>query len=162
MNLRDVQARLAKSDDADAIARMSRDLVEHGLTWRWHRHRVLHSINNVDTNCLITTQASESAANDTIVNELTGFAITLFGEHEAHIALLAVHPKYQRRGIGQYLVRWQELAASAAGIRKVSLEVRATNHSAISFYYSLGYVDDGVLRNYYENQEDALKMVHLL
>ena len=152
MELKSDQVRLAKLGDADAIARMSRDLIEHGLTWRWHRHRVLHAIGNPDTNCVVTTKSGK----------LTGFSITLFGQTEAHLALLAVHPSFQRQGLGDYLVRWQELVAEAAGIRKVSLEVRTTNHAAISFYYSLGYVDNGLIRGYYENSEDALKMVHLL
>lgn len=152
MNLKAIQIQLARREDADAIARMSRDFVEYGLSWRWHKHRVLHAIGNPDTNCAITTDG----------DQLTGFAIALFAQHQAHIALLAVHPDYQRKGIGQQLVRWQELSATTAGINRLSLEVRRGNHAAIRFYEQLGYVTDGVISGYYENKEDALKMVHLL
>jgi ribosomal-protein-alanine N-acetyltransferase len=38
--LTDAQIRLARPSDAQAIAEMSRDLIEHGLGWRWTPSRI--------------------------------------------------------------------------------------------------------------------------
>lgn len=152
MKLVNQVVRLAKPYDALAISRMSRDLIECDLTWRWTSTRVRHAIADQNTNCVISTASGN----------LTGFSVAIFGETTAHLALLAVHPQFRRKGLGDYLVRWQELAAQTAGIQKVSLEVRANNTNAISFYYSLGYVDSGIIPNYYDNVEDAVRMIHLI
>ncbi len=152
MKLKDCQVRLAKIADARAIAEMSRDFIEHGLPWNWRPPKVARSIRHADTNCVVSTLAGE----------LVAFAITDFDQHEAHLNLLAVKPAAQRLGLGKHLVQWQEKVAETAGIRVVSLEVRADNKAAIQFYSHLGYRQIGLLRNYYCNQHDALRMVHHL
>lgn len=73
-----------------------------------------------------------------------------------HVASLAitVHPEAQERGIGRALmVRAVDLARSGLGvpdmpIHRLELWVRADNHRALSLYESLGFVREGVRRDF--------------
>lgn len=72
---------------------------------------------------------------------------------EAELLNLAVRPQARRRGLGRALL-------ALLGGRKVWLEVRASNESAIRFYESQGFRICGRRRNYYrEPEEDAVLMV---
>ena len=76
---------------------------------------------------------------------------------EAHITLLAVHPDYQRRGLGQLLLR--SLLSQAVGrqMARATLEVRAGNQGAIALYTQFGFEQAGRRRGYYQaTGEDAL------
>ncbi|MDI6842598.1 MAG: hypothetical protein QMC92_07330, partial [Methanothermobacter wolfeii] len=43
-------------------------------------------------------------------------------------------------------------------IKNIKLEVRAENRVAISFYRSLGFSEEKIIRDYYEDGEDAVVM----
>ena len=140
--------RLATLDDAAAIARMSRDLIEQGLGWSWTTPRVLRSVRGADTNVVLALEDQRVA----------GFAIMKYGDAEAHLLLLAVQPAAQRRGVGTALTRWVEGSALVAGIGQVYLEVRAGNAAARAFYERLGYVAVQALPGYYKAREAAVRM----
>ena len=149
VNLKDIKLELAKVEDADRIASMSRTLIEAGLGWRWTYPRVRQQIGSADTIVLVArTDIS-----------LIGFAIMHFLAEEAHLMLLAVSPPYQRYGIGRSLLLWLEKSAQTAGIAKIYLEVRAVNQEAQSFYRSLGYQQVGLIPGYYSGRETAARMI---
>jgi [ribosomal protein S18]-alanine N-acetyltransferase len=76
---------------------------------------------------------------------------------EAHIILMAVHPHYQRQGIGCGLLLRLLETAHHRGMKYATLEVRASNRVAIALYTKLGFTSVGKRPNYYEdNGEDAL------
>ena len=76
---------------------------------------------------------------------------------EAHIATIAVHPDFRRRGIGSALLRASMDAAYAEGARIYHLEVRAGNLTAQKMYVDFGYEIVGRRPKYYQdNGEDAL------
>ncbi len=78
---------------------------------------------------------------------------------EAHIATIATHPDFRRRGIGERLMVTALLSASKEGSRRAFLEVRAGNLEAQALYRKYGFVVDGVrLRYYKDNNEDAILM----
>jgi [ribosomal protein S18]-alanine N-acetyltransferase len=78
---------------------------------------------------------------------------------EAHIATIAVHPDYRRRGIGRALLRTGMDSAYAEGARIYHLEVRAGNLPAQKIYVEFGYEVVGRRPRYYQdNGEDALLM----
>lgn len=78
---------------------------------------------------------------------------------EAHIATIATHPNFRRRGIGERLLAHILRAAVAEGALKSLLEVRVSNETAQSMYRRFGYVEDGRRPRYYkDNHEDALLM----
>lgn len=149
MTAETITLRLASLIDAERIAAMSRDLIEFGLGWSWTPQRVARSILNPETVVLI------ACADERFV----GFVIMEFGEERAHLALLAVRPTYQRRGIGQCMIEWLLRSAQTAGIARVYVELRLVNFGARYFYRRLGFSEVGYLRGYYRGLETALRMV---
>jgi ribosomal-protein-alanine N-acetyltransferase len=76
---------------------------------------------------------------------------------EAHITILAVHPHYRRRGFGKVLLLALLMAAVERGLERATLEVRASNSSALSLYREFGFKTAGRRRGYYRDSgEDAL------
>lgn len=142
--------RLATPADAYEIGVMSRYLIEAGLQgWSWPPQRVLKAIHDRNTNAV-------SAAVD---GHLVGFAIMEFGDTRAHLSLLAVKPSHQRCGIGRQMLAWLEEAALVAGISTVTLELRASNYAARSFYRRLEFKETAYLPGYYRGIETAVRMV---
>lgn len=78
---------------------------------------------------------------------------------ELHITNLAVDPAYRRQGVaGKLLAELIDLAKKQ-GIVRATLEVRASNTSAIKLYEKNGFVSVGCRPRYYRNNnEDALIM----
>jgi [ribosomal protein S18]-alanine N-acetyltransferase len=78
---------------------------------------------------------------------------------EAHIATIAVHPDYRRRGIGEQVLLHALLAVQDEGARRAFLEVRAGNAAAQAMYLKYGFIVDGRRPKYYrDNDEDAILM----
>jgi len=78
---------------------------------------------------------------------------------EAHVTNIAVRPSYQGRGLGKRLLRELMALAAALGSRRMTLEVRVSNHIAIRLYEQMGFRATGVRKEYYsDNREDALVM----
>ncbi len=78
---------------------------------------------------------------------------------EAHIATLATHPDFRRRGLGERLLIEALLSARAEGARRAFLEVRAGNAAAQAMYRKHGFETTGRRPAYYkDNNEDALLM----
>jgi ribosomal-protein-alanine acetyltransferase len=142
------EIRLAVTSDADAIAVLSRDCIEHGLRWSWTAQRVRRCIDDRDTNVTVIHDRGV----------LAGFAIMKYGDNEAQLFLLAVRPSHRGRGIGTALLSWLEVTARTAGINVIRLQVRSTNGAAIAFYRSVGFRATGVQAAYYQGVEDALFM----
>ncbi|HXG49985.1 MAG TPA: GNAT family N-acetyltransferase [candidate division Zixibacteria bacterium] len=142
------QLRLARPGEAAAIAVLSRDLIEHGLRWRWTPERVAASIRAPNANVVVACAGGR----------IVGFAIMRYGDDTAHLDLLAVAPGHRRAGLGRRLVRWLEQCAVTAGIVSVALEVRAGNRSAQRFYRRMGYRPLARIAGYYQGKEAALRM----
>lgn len=138
----------ARRHDAEAIARMSRDLIETGLPWSWRAQRVRRVMSRYDTIAIVARQA------DAIV----GLAIMQFRRTRAHLALFAVQPSHRRQGVGRRLLAWLETCALDAGIEVINLEVRLTSGGARAFYGRLGYREVRELRGYYRGTESAMRM----
>ncbi len=76
---------------------------------------------------------------------------------EAHVTILAVHPQYRRQGLGQALLIALLKAALHRGLERATLEVRASNSSALSLYKKFDFKLAGRRRGYYQDTgEDAL------
>ena len=76
---------------------------------------------------------------------------------EADMMNLAVLPAYRRQGIGKNLVTVLIEFLHDKEVHSLTLEVRASNESAINLYAGLGFVQVGRRPNYYTApKEDAL------
>lgn len=144
--------RLATARDAQAIALMSRDLVESGLGWKYDAARVLQAVREPETLAPLACERGRIA----------GFALMEFGEERAHLVLLAVRPAERRLGIGRLLVEWLVESARVAGIASLHLELRAGNAAARGFYRALGFDETIVVPGYYRGREAALRMIRVL
>lgn len=143
-----ITIRLGRPADAQEVARMSRDLIEHGLGWTWTPGRVLREICNRDT---VTAIACEG-------QRIVAFGIMYFGDEDTHLNLLAVKPELQGKGIGRRLMEWLRASCLTAGIKNINLELRATNHAARLFYRRMGFREVGQVPFYYAEREAAVKM----
>jgi ribosomal-protein-alanine N-acetyltransferase len=78
---------------------------------------------------------------------------------EAHIATLATHPNYRRKGIGEQLMIAALQSARTEGASRAFLEVRSGNSAAQAMYKKYGFIIVGVRPRYYkDNNEDAILM----
>ncbi|MFP4353609.1 MAG: N-acetyltransferase family protein [Phycisphaerae bacterium] len=59
---------------------------------------------------------------------------------------LAVHPDFQSRGLGRFLMAGAEAVATGLGFRVVRLEALAANPAALGLYDTLGYARRGVVQ----------------
>ena len=77
---------------------------------------------------------------------------------EGHIANIAVHPLYRKKGFGELLMRQVMIQGLLEGLHWMTLEVRVSNEAARNLYGKLGFRDLGKRRAYYEDGEDAVIM----
>ncbi|TMQ49304.1 MAG: ribosomal-protein-alanine N-acetyltransferase [Candidatus Eisenbacteria bacterium] len=92
-----------------------------------------------------------------------GYVFAVFIPDEAHIGNLAVAPWERRSGIAQRLLDQLVRDASNEEIKRVTLEVRASNHGARKFYYKNSFIDIAIRKNYYRSPvEDAIVMFRVL
>ena len=79
---------------------------------------------------------------------------------EGQITNIATHPAHRRRGYGNAVTDALLKEAAARNAEQVSLEVRASNASAIALYERLGFAIAGRRKGFYQNpREDALVMI---
>lgn len=88
--------------------------------------------------------------------KVIGYTIVwiIFGEF--HIANIAIHPNYQRKGFGSYLL--SEVLKKSVGLKHAILEVRQSNLNAIRLYERFGFEKIAVRRHYYSDGDDAIIM----
>ena len=92
-------------------------------------------------------------------NQITGYIGMYQTMDEGDINNVAVHPAFQKQGIGHALVSALMKEAAARGIRAITLEVRVSNEAAIHLYEKHGFAAEGRRKNFYDKpKEDALIM----
>ena len=143
---------LGTRGDAQAIATLSRDLIECGLGWEYRAERIRELIAAPDTVTLVARDG----------DRMMGFAIMSFGDEYAHLVLMAVRPAGQRRGIARRMTQWLIETAATAGIASIHLELRARNKDGFAFYRALGFSETLRLPGYYRGRETAIRMIRLL
>lgn len=146
------EVKLARLQDAKLIARMSRDYIEHGLSWRWRPPQIQAKIRSPETVVLVAHVQLSG------VRFIGGFAVMDFSLDKAVLNLLAVHPNLRRMGVGSKLLRWLHKSARVAGCQHIELQVRADNLTARRFYQRMGYTEEALINNYYDGKEAAYQM----
>lgn len=78
---------------------------------------------------------------------------------EGHITNMAVHPEFREKGVGSILLASLIERSKDWGCPSLTLEVRSSNNAAKALYKKFGFLEEGVRKNYYrDNDEDALIM----
>ena len=108
-------------------------------------------------------ELTDNPASRSWVAELDGLVVGMIVAwlivDDIHIATLAVYPEYRRRGVGRALLTHALTAAKAEGALRSFLEVRESNLAARKMYLNFGFVEDGLRKRYYkDNNENAVLM----
>ncbi|WP_331345418.1 ribosomal protein S18-alanine N-acetyltransferase [Cellvibrio sp. UBA7661] len=95
---------------------------------------------------------------------LAGYVVVTHGGGDAELLNISVSPAFQRKGIGQCLLK---LAIQCVKEKAdmLFLEVRVSNHKAIALYEKEDFFEVGQRKNYYptvNGHEDALLMARQL
>lgn len=78
---------------------------------------------------------------------------------EADICNVVISEKFRRQGIAQQMLGALMEEGKKRGIAAFTLEVRSGNTAAVRLYEKLGFLTEGVRKNFYEGpREDALIM----
>jgi ribosomal-protein-alanine N-acetyltransferase len=96
---------------------------------------------------------------DGVTGRITGFVVARLMPPEAELETIVTAAGFQRRGLARQL--FADLAAKlkSAGATEIHLELRESNHPAMSLYYSLGFIVIGRRTAYYVDPiEDAVMM----
>ncbi len=75
---------------------------------------------------------------------------------ELQITFLAVHPLYQRKGLGKFLLSDLIKRSKLLKTNHIHLEVKDNNESAKAFYKIMGFKTVGFRSNFYKDGSDAL------
>lgn len=90
---------------------------------------------------------------------IVGYAGLWIFETIGHIVNMAVVEEYRHKEIASKLLVHSMKYGRTKGVKRFTLEVRASNEPAINLYRAHGFVDVGIRPRYYQdNREDALIM----
>lgn len=146
-----INFRPMREDDLDSVLVIDR----LSFSMPWPKSAYLHDLKMNPDALLWVAEEISTDSGIIVVGMIDVWLIT----DEAHIATLAVHPDYRGRGIASCMLEVLLVEAQKRGARRAMLEVRASNHRALSLYRSYGFIVVHRRRNYYrDNNEDALLM----
>ena len=115
----------------------------------WSRQGFADSLKQENTLYLVALEGTR----------VVGYCGLLQALDEADITNVAVDREYRGRGIGQAMLSNLMERGKYRGIIAYTLEVRKGNDSAISLYRKLGFLEEGIRKNFYEKPtEDAVIM----
>ncbi|MDC9714758.1 MAG: ribosomal protein S18-alanine N-acetyltransferase [Gammaproteobacteria bacterium] len=83
--------------------------------------------------------------------QVLGYSIALRSLDSIDLLNICIHPDYQQQGLGTQL--FNKLCVT--GVKDIFIEVRCSNHSALSFYKKLGFNIINIRKQYYCDGEDA-------
>ena len=93
-------------------------------------------------------------------DDVIGYAVLWVILDQGELANLALTTSRRGAGLGSHLLRRVLDRARERGVRKLFLEVRASNTRAIDLYHRFGFEDMGMRKDYYRSPvEDARVMV---
>ena len=115
----------------------------------WSENSVRFELESQDAICLVAI----------IEGRVAGFALLHVIEGEGELFNIAVRSDLRGRGVGGELLLSLLRTAAGSGVRKIFLEVRKSNGTAIRLYRRCGFAVCGIRKNYYEApREDAMLM----
>lgn len=92
-------------------------------------------------------------------NKVIGYIVCWLSEKTAHIHNISVKKEYQNFGVGSKLLEHLLYELLNLNINTVILEVRVSNHKAISLYKKFGFSELEIKKGFYPDNEDAILMI---
>lgn len=124
-------------------------LEEEAFSMPWHRESFLEMIQNPDACYLVGLVEGEAVASCGLRN--------IVGDGE--ITNVVTKGSMRGKGFGKQMLLKLLEEGYKMGVEAFTLEVRISNTTAIGLYEKLGFVTEGVRKNFYEEPtEDALIM----
>jgi ribosomal-protein-alanine N-acetyltransferase len=134
--------------ESEAVSEICRQSPE-AAQWSKERYEQAHSSGQV----LLVAETDA---------QICGFLVARIIGDEAEILNTAVDPAHRRKGVGSALLSEAISAAQAYNAKAIYLEVRESNHAAISFYVKHGFRKTAERRGYYSSPtENAVVMKKL-
>jgi len=133
------------------FSEVSHAKVDPGLIIRQMTYRDMAAVEAIDTSAFEPAwQLNRSSLVKTyhlstwhsvaiLEGEIIGYQMSTSTFDSAHLARLAVDPRWQRRGVGHRLVEDMLDTLSAIGVSSYSVNTQASNHQSLSLYHSLGF-----------------------
>jgi tRNA threonylcarbamoyladenosine biosynthesis protein TsaB len=94
--------------------------------------------------------------------KIVGFCLVMLAPDVAHLLSIAVTRDEQGKGVGALLLKQCERESAAHALSSLILEVRPSNHNAVTFYQNRGFQRLSVRKDYYplrwNEREDAWVM----
>lgn len=91
-------------------------------------------------------------------NEVIGYAGLWLIIDEAHITNIAVHPDFRGQGVSKVLMDNILKICVELHIPSITLEVRENNSVARNLYNKYGFIEEGIRKNYYGENLNAVIM----
>jgi [ribosomal protein S18]-alanine N-acetyltransferase len=141
-----IEIRRMTMEDVPEVVEIDRSSFTLPWSERAFRHEVTE---NAGARCWVLTEGGR----------VISTAIIWMILDEAHVATIATHPHFRRRGFAKALLTHSLLAAREEGAAQALLEVRAHHEAAQRIYREIGFVEVGRRPRYYrDNGEDAVLM----
>lgn len=83
-------------------------------------------------------------------DKVVGYGGMLLVPPEGDVTNIVVHEDYRRQGFGEMILNYLIEEGIKKGMTEFTLEVRVSNHGAVSLYEKLGFVSEGVRPKMYE------------
>ena len=145
-----IEIRGLRREDVDAVAAIESE----SFSTPWQASTFEGLLDRDGVELLVMTEPGE---------RVIGYAVLWVVLDQAELANLALTTSRRGEGLGSHLLREVMARAGERGVRKLFLEVRASNQRAIDLYGRFGFEEVGIRRSYYQNPvEDARIMLATL
>ena len=132
-----ITVRIATAEDLDVIEAIERECFPDP----WSRQSLEESLSDKNTGCDVAVQSGK----------ILGYILYGFVLDESEVYRIAVTKSGRRRGIGALLLERLEIFSKENQISRIRLDVREKNEGARSFYMAMGFLVDGMRKNFYQN-----------
>jgi ribosomal-protein-alanine N-acetyltransferase len=142
-----IQIRALRPSDVTAVVAIESE----AFTTPWKSETFLGLLGRDSVELMVMTEGSD---------EVVGYAVLWCIMEQGELANLAVAPARRGSGLGGHLLRGVLRIARDRGVKKLFLEVRASNRAALALYSGFGFGDVGLRKGYYDDpKEDARVML---
>ena len=141
----EIMIRKMTMDDLDTVVEIEKEC----FSVPWSKQGFMDALQKTDAYYIV------AVTDDRVVGYCGAYGVC----DEADINQVAVTGNYRRSGIGERMVRQLLDGLKERGYLYTTLEVRKSNTAAIALYEKLGFVSEGIRKNFYEKPtEDAVIM----